>query len=197
MKNVKKLLLALALLMPCSVFAQTESTIYTFLPNPPGPAIPHSDLIFDKAGNLYGASYYGSEFGYGTVFQLVPASGGIWTLNTLHQFVGGPIDGMFPAPGLTIDEKGNLYGTTWASGPGNYGVVFEVSPQSDGQWTESLPYYFDNGDSGGIPYGGVTLYKGALYGTASYGGANRSRHCFYVVSVDQWQLDGNRDLQPH
>jgi uncharacterized repeat protein (TIGR03803 family) len=166
---MKELLIVLALLMPCSALAQTETVIYNFLINPPGPLNPQSDLIFDQAGNLYGASYYGGEFGYGTVFQLVPASGGAWTLNTLHQFVGYPDDGNFPANGLTIDEKGNLYGTTWAGGTGNYGTVFEVSPQSDGQWTESLAYYFSGG---GIPRGGAVLYKGSLFGTTTYGGAN-------------------------
>src|SRR6202167_117960 len=182
MRNMKKLLFVLTLLMPCSVLAQTESVIFNMLCNypPPGPCNPQSDLILDRAGNLYGTTDDSGGISYGSVFQLEPSSGGSWTLNTLWLFGGPPHDGELPAAGLTIDEKGNLYGTTSESGPGNYGIVFEVSPQSDGQWTESLPYYFDYGDSGGFPYGGLALYKGALYGTSTYGGADGAGTVFML-----------------
>ena len=170
MKIMKGLLIALGLLMPCSVLTQTESVIYNFQ-SYPDPYYPQSPLIFDKEGNLYGTTQGSGIVEEGTVFQLVPTSGGTWTLNTLHQFVGYPSDGDDPVAGLTIDEKGNLYGTTYAGGEGNAGVVFELSPQPDEQWSYFIPYYF-SGSIGGALYGGVTLHKGALYGTTTYGGTN-------------------------
>jgi hypothetical protein len=43
----------------------------------------------------------------------------------LHKFVG--TDGQFPW-GVTLDDKGNLLGTTKAGGTYNAGVAFEISP---------------------------------------------------------------------
>jgi uncharacterized repeat protein (TIGR03803 family) len=33
---------------------------------------PVAGLIFDKEGNLYGTTYVGGEYGYGTVFEVTP-----------------------------------------------------------------------------------------------------------------------------
>jgi uncharacterized repeat protein (TIGR03803 family) len=44
----------------------------------------------------------------------------------VHRFTGGP-DGDYPN-GLTMDSKGNLYGTTTLGGTYNVGVVFEITP---------------------------------------------------------------------
>jgi uncharacterized repeat protein (TIGR03803 family) len=179
---MRTLLIVLALLAPSAALAQTESIIYSFQTAIGSPYYPQSDLIFDKAGNLYATTYYGGLLGLGTVFQLVPGSGS-WTLNILHSFLGPSADGEYPAAGLTIDEKGDLYGTTWASGPGNYGITFKVSPQPDGEWTYSVPYYFSsNGDGGIIPYSGLTLYKGTLYGTTSLGGGTDQLGTVFTLS---------------
>ena len=52
------------------------------------------------------------------------------------------------------------------------GTVFELSPQPDGTWTETILYDFINDDRDGAgPLGGVVFDKaGNLYGTASAGG---------------------------
>jgi uncharacterized repeat protein (TIGR03803 family) len=44
----------------------------------------------------------------------------------LHAFTGS--DGAVPAGGLTMDDKGNLYGGTVLGGADGYGVVFELTP---------------------------------------------------------------------
>ena len=51
-----------------------------------------SGVIADALGNLYGMTYDGGTYGYGTVFEL-PASGG---LKVLYNFTGA--DGAFPLP---------------------------------------------------------------------------------------------------
>ena len=50
--------------------------------------VPLSPLVFDKAGNLYGATYEGGRFGFGTVFELTTKSDGIWARKTLHSLYG-------------------------------------------------------------------------------------------------------------
>ena len=47
-----------------------------------------TDLVIDSAGNLYGTSVQGGDFGGGTVFQLAPSGNG-WTHTVLYSFTGG------------------------------------------------------------------------------------------------------------
>jgi uncharacterized repeat protein (TIGR03803 family) len=130
----------------------------------PGP------LIFDRAGNLYGTA--GSQ-GSGIVFELSPSGLGGWTQTTLHGFSGS--DGANPSGPLLFDNVGNLYGMTENGGTGDCsfsgcGVIYELSPGSDG-WAETVLYSFTGGSDGRYPLGGLVAdSSGNLYGTASFGG---------------------------
>ena len=81
-----------------------------------------------------------------------------------------------------MDSKGNAYGTTLQGG--NSGTVFELSPQQDGSWKETILYSFPNPEeNGGEPAGGVTFDDlGNLYGTASAGG-DPSCNCGVVFKM--------------
>src|SRR6185503_12383838 len=63
-----------------------------------------TDLETDSAGNIYGTSVLGGEFGGGTVFQLTPTPTG-WEHAVLYSFTGGA-DGGEPYKGVTIDRRG-------------------------------------------------------------------------------------------
>ena len=87
---------------------------------------PAFNLVFDRAGNLYGVADGGSNSCAGTcgvVFKLTPQPNGQWSYSTLHEFGGA--DGANPL-GLAIDANGNLFGTTETGGTYNRGVVFEI-----------------------------------------------------------------------
>jgi hypothetical protein len=73
---------------------------------------------------ISGTNYRDGTDGYGSVFQLVQ-SAGKWTYTDLHDFTGGS-DGGYPGGGVTLDKKGNLYGTTVLGGADNFGVVWEI-----------------------------------------------------------------------
>jgi len=91
-------------------------------------AAPNAGLVFDSAGNLYGTTANGLGLnGPGTVFKLTPSSGGMWTVTTLHSFVGTN-DGQVPGAGILRDAAGNLFGTTSAGGSLGKGAVFMVKP---------------------------------------------------------------------
>jgi len=80
---------------------------------------PQAGLVFDKAGNLYGAA--------GAVFALTPgAAGGPWNEVALYTFSGGS-DGAGPVANLIFDTDGNLYGTSQSEG-NKGGAVVEVTP---------------------------------------------------------------------
>ena len=155
-------------LSPNSNGGWTKTVLYSFQGEGDG-SYP-SGLVMDRQGNLYGATKFGGILacnlnnGCGTVFKLSPNSNREWTETVLHGFVGGD-DGVFPSAGVTFDRAGNLYGTTANGGSNDFGTVYELSPNSDGTWTESVLYSFD--DVGNF-YSRVAIDKaGNLYGAAT------------------------------
>ena len=52
---------------------------------------PEGGLVFDGAGNLYGATYNGGVNNTGAVFKMTPMQGGGWSETILHNF--GPLFG--------------------------------------------------------------------------------------------------------
>ncbi len=89
---------------------------------------PRSELIFDAAGNLYGAALHGSNFKQGLIYKLSPSSGNGWKETVLYSFGSLYQDGALPAAELIWDAAGNLYGTTSAGGASYAGEVFEITP---------------------------------------------------------------------
>jgi uncharacterized repeat protein (TIGR03803 family) len=135
---------------------------------------PYGGVILDAAGNLYGTTTLGGAHGDGTAFELSPVTGGGWTEKMLHSF-SGTTDGSQPFAGLTFDAAGNLYGTALEGGTYGDGTVFELIPQSGGQWAGKVLHTFGEVNGNGAlayePYGGVAFDQaGNLYGTTYYGG---------------------------
>jgi uncharacterized repeat protein (TIGR03803 family) len=174
--------------------AGKETILHSFAGPPDGGgdgAYVYTGIIRDETGNLYGVTDAGGEYGGGTVFKL--DSAGEETL--LYSFACGA-DGCGPNSVLLRDDAGNLYGTTEEGGNdqcGGYGcgVVFELSPQSDGSWTESVLYVFcsiSNCADGSLPWKGplVRDANGNLYGTTMWGGTSRCNGsgCGVVFKLD-------------
>jgi uncharacterized repeat protein (TIGR03803 family) len=163
----------MTLILASGAWPATEQVIYSVAADSGGYS-PHAGLIFDAAGNLYGTTALG-EGGKkcgtecGMVFELSPASGGGWTETVLHVFTGN--DGSIPIAGLVFDKAGNLYGTTQFGGVHNWGVVFELTPDAGGGWTEKVLHSF-SGPDGQYPSSGLAIdAAGNLYGTAEFGGS--------------------------
>jgi uncharacterized repeat protein (TIGR03803 family) len=155
--------------------AGSEKILYAFTGGNDG-GDPAAQLTFDSSGNAYGTTVVGGTSTFGTVFKLTPHSNGTWTETVLYSFLGGN-DGKNPYGGVTIDTKGNLYGTTVAGGSGGAcsgdgcGTVFKLT-HSGKVWSESVLYNFTGGKDGAGPGGGVVFdQKGNLYGTTPDGGS--------------------------
>lgn len=153
----------------------TQTVLYNFTDSLDG-GYPTAGLTFDGAGNLYGTTSEGGancvpyQCYAGTVFKLAPNSNGTWTLTTLYSF-GSANDGFEPLAGVVFDTAGNLYGTTQNGGASDYGTVFELTPNSQGGWSETILWTFADGSDGGTPLAGLTLDSaGNVYGTTSVGG---------------------------
>ncbi len=152
----------------------TEKVLYAF-PGGSGGSFPTGNLVFDSAGNLYG----GASF---IVYELSPTSSGFWTEKTLHAFGGGN-DGANLYAGLVFDKAGNLFGTTNTGGT-HRGTVFELSPGSNGMWTEKVLHRFSpNGGDGIFPQFGTLVLdaSGNVYGTAPQGGSSKAGVIFKIT----------------
>jgi uncharacterized repeat protein (TIGR03803 family) len=149
-------------------------------------AWPRGTMVFDAAGNLYGITTYGGNLSYcsgggcGTVFELAPTGTG-WVYDVLYSFTGKS-DGSYPwYAGVIFDSAGNLYGTTAGGGrdsqcSGGCGVVYELSPNGSGGWTETSIHAFTGSNGYFAAGGGWPVYNltfdtsGNLYGVTYLGG---------------------------
>jgi hypothetical protein len=133
-----------------------ETILYNFRGGNDGD-FPSGNLVFDKQGNIYGATKFGGGKGTacnayfggncGTVFELSPPKeiGNAWTERVLYSFAGGQVggkegDGGDPNGDLLLDTNtGAIYGTTYfggnetgeceaGSGGTGCGIVFELAP---------------------------------------------------------------------
>jgi hypothetical protein len=153
---------------------------------------PQADLAIDKAGVLYGTTYFGGEgntcfdpgsgdTSCGVVFEVMSNGRGKWIEKVLHSFnYNNGRDGSNPfLNSLAFDANGNLYGTTGVGGTGQCydyngdligcGTIFELRKSSDGHWVEKILHNFQGMD-GVHPSGLIWDSKGFLYGTTVVGG---------------------------
>lgn len=155
--------------------AWTKTIIHRFAGVSSGTWPLPSNLIFDTAGALYGATQRGGTSGNGTVFKLTPSPVWTeWTHATLYSFGGFP-DGQFPSSGLVFDSAGALYGVTaWGGNSGSgFGAVYRLTPPVPPAttWTESVVYSFKGAPDGMNPNSSLIFdTSGGIYGTTNSGG---------------------------
>jgi uncharacterized repeat protein (TIGR03803 family) len=170
----------------------TEKILYSF-PSSKYGYVPRGNLVFDAAGDLYGATIFGGGHGTtcdpfyqycGAIFELSRPTnkGGKWTEKVLHGFRGGS-DGAQPNGGLILDSQGAVYGTTELGGyecahhPAGCGTVFKLAPPTvtGGNWTKTILHRFKAAPDGATPVAGLALDgKGNLFGTTEGGGGGNS-----------------------
>jgi uncharacterized repeat protein (TIGR03803 family) len=123
-----------------------ETVLYNFGATANDGNRPISGVTIDAVGNLYGTTELGGGYGFGTVYKLSPLPDGTWKETILHSFGALP-DGEYPWGGVAVDSAGNVYGTTATGGTNGCGsidpqcgIIFELSPASDGTWNETILY---------------------------------------------------------
>lgn len=138
-------------------------------------AAPVGNLTIGPHGDIYGTTSYGGMHGCGIVFKLSD-SGGVWSETVLHHFAGTP-DGCRPNGRMVFGRHAILYGTTVAGGtftesePDGVGTVFQLTPNQDGTWSESVIHDFGAEGDGFAPAAGLHADpEDVLYGTTYYGG---------------------------
>jgi len=166
-------------------------SVLHYFTGPPDGSWPNvGRLVFDKAGNLYGATNIGGSgncrfrkmrAGCGTIFELSPRRRGGWTERIIYSFKN-LADGAAPYSTLTLDSSGDIYGVTTAGGNRGCplslyyrgcGTIFQLVPHR-GRWEKHLLHVFTGGADGGNPTASLILDNGTLYGTARCGGGGYS-----------------------
>jgi len=105
-------------------YASTPTTLVSFSGS--NGQNPHSNLILDAVGNLFGTTYSGGANGLGEVFEIAKTSTGYSSAPTvLASF--NTTNGASPYAGLIADTAGNLFSTTYGGGASGAGTVFELT----------------------------------------------------------------------
>lgn len=91
------------------------------------------------------------------------------TFTVLHSFTGGS-DGGSPYAGVTLDQAGDLYGTTSLGGAGQCGTVFKLQHRNSA-WILSNLYTFHGADGCSPLTKVVWGPNGAAYSTTVSGGS--------------------------
>lgn len=146
----------------------------------------YGDVVFDRAGNLYGTTQVGGADLQGAVYKLSPGTGG-WTESVIYNFSGA--DGSAPLSGPVFDAAGNLYGSTSAGGASNWGVVYRLQPAGSG-WAGSVLHSFQGVD-GVTPTSSIVLDGGGdLFGVTQAGGSTGGGTAFELTSAAQgvWNI---------
>lgn len=167
-----------------------HETVLHFFKGPPDGTLPNvGRLVFDRAGNLYGATNTGGSgkckfraivTGCGVVFELTRGAGHGWSEHVIYSFKNIE-DGAGPYSTLTVDPAGDIYGVTMAGGNRGCvplfwvyhgcGTAFELT-HSGKRWKKSILHVFSGATDGGNPVTSLVRDSaGNLYGTAHCGGA--------------------------
>jgi hypothetical protein len=155
-------------------------TLYTFTGGSDG-ANP-STLLEDASGDLIGTASNGGSNGVGTVFEIPKTASGYGAGFGLYSFASGAV-GANPTS-LITDANGDLFGATFNGGAYGYGTVFEIPNTPSGYGALVDLYTFTGGTDGSGPETLSFGANGALYGTASSGGANGGGTVFELTAFE-------------
>ena len=124
-----------------------------------------SGVTLDTSGDLFGTTIDGGTDHEGTVFEIAQGS---TSITALVNFNGS--NGSGPASGVTLDCRGDLFGTTVEGGASGFGEVYEIACGSTAVTT--LANFVGSDGISPQARAGVTLdAEGDLFGTTEYGGA--------------------------
>jgi uncharacterized repeat protein (TIGR03803 family) len=144
---------------------------------------PVANVVQGTDGNFYGTTRAGGANGDinsgGTVFKMTSAG----TLTTLYSF-GATSTGYEPEASVLQASDGNLYGTTFWGGPGNFGTIFKLTLAG----TRTVVHNFTGAD-GSQPWAKLVQASDTnMYGTASRGGASEWGAAFKLTLAGTYSL---------
>ncbi|CAN5422283.1 hypothetical protein BH10BAC2_BH10BAC2_18660 [soil metagenome] len=166
-----------------TIFKMTAAGVYTLLRHlnkTTDGGNSYSSLTLGKDGNLYGITYGGGTFNYGTIFKITTA--GVFTV---LRHLNGPTDGGGSQSDLIQGSDGNFYGSCYGYGSIGNGTIFKIT--AAGVYTV-LRHLFSTTD-GGHPYGNLFQNSdGLLYGMNRTGGAAGAGTAFKITAAGAYTV---------
>ena len=145
--------------------AQTFTLLHSFAGGTGDGAYPAGSLILSN-GTFYGMTQQGGSNHVGVVFKMNVTGSSYTNLHSFSEYRN--TDGPYAA--LVLSGT-NLYGMTVGGVRNGFGLVFRVSTNGGGAYT-NLHSFAGAPNDGGVPYGSLTLANGKLYGLTQLGGSN-------------------------
>ncbi|MGA9354453.1 MAG: choice-of-anchor tandem repeat GloVer-containing protein [Terriglobales bacterium] len=172
-----------------------ESVLYNFKGSDGDGDVPDSMSFRDSAGNLFGTTFQGGAYSFGTIFKLDTQGHETIVYNFCPKTPC--TNGAYPG-GVAPGKNGSLYGTTYAGGDYSCdltgcGTVFKINHKG----VQTFLHAF-GGSDGQSPNAGLVLDEsGNVYGTTQYGGASGRGAVFKVTAAGQesveYSFDGGAD----
>lgn len=152
---------------------ETFTTLATFTnaASPTPGKWPIAQLCKASNGLIYGTTVNGGATNSGVIFRLDPVAN---TVTTIVEFtaLSGAVQGSGPFSGLVEANDGNLYGTTYIGGTGDFGTIYRYNLASGTITPKLIEFTGMTGSfKGSRPW--ATMIKasdGNLYGTTREGG---------------------------
>ena len=138
-------------------------------------------VTVDTAGNLFGTTDFGGQYGAGLLYKFAPQGDGTWKETVLHEFCADECEeGTGPVGKLLVDGADNIFGVTEfggnnCGGDATCGVVFEKPADSSYSVIYTFCSLADCTD-GASPFAGLIRdASGNLFGTTAFGGDSVSQ----------------------
>ena len=164
-----------------------ESVLYNFKGSDGDGDVPDSMSFRDSAGNLFGTTFQGGAYSFGTIFKLDTQGHETIVYNFCPKTPC--TNGAYPG-GVAPGKNGSLYGTTYAGGDYSCdltgcGTVFKINHKG----VQTFLHAF-GGSDGQSPNAGLVLDEsGNVYGTTQYGGASGRGAVFKVTAAGQESVE--------
>jgi len=150
------------------VFGQQFNLLHSFGSSPTQDGSSPNGSLLISGSELYGMTYAGGQYGYGTVFE-IGTNGN--DFNLLHSFADTSTDGAYPW-GSLIESGTFLYGMTNDGGSpspllSSPGVVFQINTDGSGF---NVMHAFTPSTDGEYPFGDLLQSGSNLYGMTDENG---------------------------
>ena len=133
---------------------------------------PEANVTIDSAGNIFGTAPLGGGYGAGVVWEITTSG----QYKDLHDFGQQYVDGSDVVGGVTLDNFGNIIGSTSYGGANGQGLLWKLSKTGVFQHLHDFGGTVKNADGksgpdGTLPKTCVTIdANGNIFGTTPNGG---------------------------